>query len=553
MNKISLVKKLVLMFSVVFFASCDKEFNTIGSEIVGENYFNLDRHVFEGVTAYDTITGPVQSNNMALNSLGIYNDPVFGVSTSHFVTQAELPNEDITINGHASIDSVWVYVPYFSHLKSTNTDGTRVYELDSVYGGDAEFRLKVYENGYYLRSYDPDDSNGIQRFFSDDKSKVETNLLGADGTGNSIPNGQYLNNSTDAAENVQFSFSPAEKIIYKTNGSGLYVDATGAVLSPADQLIVSKRVIKERFTPGIWLNLNKEYFTKKILQAPAQALDNDNAFKSYFRGLYFQAEAITAGQGALAMLDFSKSYIKMTYNMDNVANSTTPTAIRLKKTLTLKLRGNTINFFDNSYTLPANPERLHLKGGNGSVAYINVFGETDANANGVPDELDQLKANNWLINEASLTFYIDNVAMGQDGQKEPNRLYLFDAKNKKPIIDYFLDGTTSSDPKKNKRGLGGIIEKEASTDKGIKYKIRLTEYLKNCIKNDSTNFKLGVAVTESINTITNAYLKPVAGQRPSRVVPVGSVMNPLGTVLHSPTSTDSDKKLKLEIYYTKPD
>jgi len=81
----------------------------------------------------------------------------------------------------------------------------------------------------------------------------------------------------------------------------------------------------------------------------------------------------------------------------------------------------------------------------------------------------------------------------------------------------------------------------------------LTEYLKSCIKNDSTNFKLGVVVTENINNISNVYLKPLAGQRPKRVVPQGSSMNPLGTVLQSTNISDSEKKFKFEIYYTKPD
>ena len=553
MNKISLVKRLGLLFLVVFFASCDKDFNTIGSSIVDETYFDLEKEVFEGITAEDTVTGPVQSNNLTLNSLGIYNDPVFGVSASHFVSQVELDQNDwgTTFNGHASVDSVWVYVPYFSTLKTTNTDGTREYELNSVYNEEKKFRLKIYENGYLLGSHDPSAADGVQRFYSDDKNKVESNLLGADGSGASVPNGQYLNNGP-VAENEEFTFSDKEKIIYKTNGSGYYVDAAGAVL--LDQTNVSLRVIKERFAPGIWLSLNKDYFRKRILETSPQNLVNDNVFKNYFRGLYFQVEAINPGEGALALLDFSKGSIRMTYNMDNVKNSSTPTTTRLRESLAFKLIGNTINFFDSNYALPSNSERLHLKGGNGSVAYINVFGE-DTDGDGVPEKLEELRANNWMINEASLTFYIDNVTMGQTGQYEPNRIYLFDAKNKTPIVDYYMDGSTNgTEPKKNKVRFGGLIEKESTDDgRGIKYKIRLTNYLKSCIKTDSTNFRLGLAVTEDINVATNAYLKPVAGQRPSRVVPVSSVMNPLGTVLHSPTSADTEKKLKLEIYYTKPD
>ena len=60
-------------------------------------------------------------------------------------------------------------------------------------------------------------------------------------------------------------------------------------------------------------------------------------------------------------------------------------------------------------------------------------------------------------------------------------------------------------------------------------------------------------MADKINTITNAYRRPPAGQQPSQIVPLASVINPLGTVLHSPNSADPEKRLKLEIYYTKPE
>jgi len=558
MNKISLVKKLLLLSSVVFFASCDKEFNTIGSEIVGDDYFNFTKTELP-VTASNFATGPVQTNNLTLNSLGTYHNPAFGTTTAHFVTQAELPFSNVTVNTNPVIDSVWVYVPFFSTQTDTDANGIRQFELDSVYKNNVDkFKLKVYENGYYLGNYNPDNENGVQRFYSNDKGLIESNLIGADPSGNAVPSGPYLNNSTNLSENEEFFFNNEERIIYKTNGAGDYVNASGEVL--ADQGDVSLRVIKERFAPGIWLNLNKKYFENKILKAGAQNLSNNNAFKSHFRGLYFQAQAINATDGAMALLDFSKGYIKMTYKMDSSTDDdndpTTPTATRLKRNLTLRLGGNTVNFFDTDYTLPSDPlnEKLYLKGGNGSAAYIDIFDTSiDANNNQVPDALDELRANNWLINEANLTFYIDQAAMSLTGQLEPNRIYLYDYNNKKPLVDFYADGSTNgSVPKFNKRGFGGIIEKSAD-GKGLKYKIRITEYLKSCIKNDSTNFRLGLVVTENINTITNAYMRPPAGQQPTRVVPLSSVINPLGTILHSPNSTDSNKRLKLEIYYTKPD
>jgi uncharacterized protein DUF4270 len=561
MNKFSLVKKLLLLFSVVFFASCDKDFNTIGSDIVGDDYFDFQRHEFNGLTAFDSITGPVQSNNLTLNSLGVYDNPAFGVGTSHFVTQAELQVTNVTVGANPTIDSVWVYVPHFSKQTGTTTEGVRTYELDSVYGGEQRFGLKIYENGYYLNDYNPDNTNGVQRHFSNEKSKVETRLLGSDGSGNSVLNGSPLNNGL-SNENTDFSFNASERIIYKTNGNGLYVDAAGVVLPTAQQGDLTKRVVKERFAPGLWINLNKDYFRKRILEAPASKLANNNAFKEYFRGLYFQAEANSSPSdppGAMAMFDFSKGYIRISYKVDG--SGTTP---RIKKTLTLKLTGNTVNFFDTNYALPsdnATDKRLYLKGGNGSMAFINVFGD-DTSADGVnnPDELVRLKEKGWMINEANLTFYVDKTAMaGVDGLVEPDRIYLYDAKNKRPIIDYYADGSTNGiNPKLNKRGFGGIIEREAVTKKAIKYKIRLTEYLKACLEKDSTNFKLGLVVSENINNSSNAYLLPTAvGLQPKRVVPLSSVISPLGTILYGPGIIEGDanydKRLKLEIYYTKPD
>ncbi|KGO89240.1 DUF4270 domain-containing protein [Flavobacterium suncheonense] len=554
MNKQSLLTK-GLLFAVMTFSlvSCDKDFNTIGSDIVGENYFDFDKTEYE-VVAENVMTGAVQSNNLELNSLGVYTNGVFGKTASHFVTQVELPSTGKNFGINQEIDSVWLYVPIFSEETGTDSEGVKTYKRKSVYGDDQKFKLRIYENGYYLGDYDQNDPQGVARHYSDEKAKVENNKRGHDGSGGSIVNGMYLNDSDNQSENLQFWFDPKEHVIYKTDGMGQYVNSSGVVLD--DQTDISARVVVERFTPGIWVNLNKEFFKKRILQAPADKLLNNNAFKEYFRGLYFQVEEIEPGQGAKAILDFSKGFVRIEYSAEyDLDNNPETDPVRQDKTFRMNLKGNTINFFDTDYTLPVSSDRLYLNGGSGSVAYIDVFGADGPDEGTKPDNLEDIIAKKWLINEANLTFYIDNSAtmMGMSTY-EPDRIYLYDAKNKKPIADYYADASVnSSNPKLNKKGYGGIIEKDAD-ERGIKYKIRITEYLKSCIKNaDSTNYRLGLVVTENINTISNAYLRPLPGQLPQSIVPVSSVINPLGTILHGPTSTDIEKRLKLEIYYTKPD
>ena len=61
---------------------------------------------------------------------GFINNPKFGITKAHFVTQVELSTENPSFGGYDPvIDSVYLYVPYFSTLESTETSGERIYEL----------------------------------------------------------------------------------------------------------------------------------------------------------------------------------------------------------------------------------------------------------------------------------------------------------------------------------------------------------------------------------------------------------------------------------------
>ena len=593
--KYSIVKAVVIVLSFLSFVSCDKDFNSLGSDLIDGNHFVLERYPVQNLTAYSKATGPVQTNNLPINALGIYKDPYFGTAKAHFVSQVELSTPNPTIGYQPVIDSVYMYVPYYSTYKSVTDAGERIYELDSVYGNSetAKFKLHVYENGYYLRDYDPAENfESAQKYYSNDKSLVDPYK----GT-------ELLNNSTKVAQNEEFIFSNKEIYIYKTDGNGAYVNATGTVL--ADQNDLTLRVIKERKLPGMWLDLKNSFFQQKILDAAASGnLYNNSSFKNYFRGLLFEVQEITPDQGALAMLDFSTAEFKIIFKAATLAPTTeVPNPPKIRRTLSLQMgfkstsnkKANSINFIEHTRTAAYNSSltssdivngdsKIYLKGGNGSVAFIDVFGPdvkkvvddvlvSDPIGNGVPDELDELrinmKLNQWLINEANLIFYVDKDAMSDPKQIEAERIYIFDATNHEPILDYYADNSSGSNFKKNKSSFGGIIERETVTDangnkKGIKYKVRLTEYIRQLIKNKNTdyddNVRLGVAVIEDINSPANATINPAnpitIGTSNVSFIPVSSVMSPLGTVLHGTNIPAGDpnvaKKLKLEIFFTKP-
>ena len=296
----------------------------------------------------------------------------------------------------------------------------------------------------------------------------------------------------------------------------------------------------------------------------AGKLVNNNIFKEYFRGLYFKASpAATAGdQGSMATLNMNKGTVVVTYMQDGTVGSD-GVVERVEKTLKLNLSGNTANLYtyENNQTYIANTtvnvntttgdDRIYLNGGEGSLAVINLFGP-DANNDGIADELADLRTKGWLINDASLTFYIDKATMANT--PEPNRVYLYDLKNRRPIADYYnVDG--SNDPKFKRKIHGGIISKEAGVGgRGVYYKVRITNHMRNLMKSDSDsiNVPLGLVVTEWIDVVVNSKLKTAISPQ-IKEVPMASVLNPLGTVLFGNTANiPEDKKVKLEIYYTKP-
>jgi hypothetical protein len=521
MNTTSFIKKIFLVAIVFFFFSCDKEYNSIGYDLLGENNFDFLQYT-SNVVAHNQAIGAVDASNLAINSLGIYNDPAFGITTSHFATQINLASLAPTIGTNAVIDSVYLSVPYFATLKTTNSDGSRVYELDSIYGDQAPIKLSIYESGYFMRNLDPSTNfQESQSFFSDQNSVFDNAKIGS-----------RLNNSTVTSQNDNFFFDPKEIVQKVTAADG--------------------KVTTTRSVPAMRLRLNSSFFASKILNAPAAKLATNDDFNEYFRGLYFKVENISGSSGSMAMMNFKAGKITINYTEDLVTNSVTT---RVSKSIELNLTGNSVNLFEKTNTNSAyanaitNPNstlgdaNLYLKGGEGSMAVINLFQ--------TPGELSSIRNKGWLINEANLVFHVDAAKMATS--TEPNRIYIYDLTHNKPIIDYYIDATNATDIKKSKYVFSGLINKEAVTNgRGQTYKVRITNQIRNLVKYaDSTNVKLGVVVTENIAEAGFSKLK--TANLYSSKLPKASVLNPLGTVLYgSHPSVPEDKRPKLQIYYTKP-
>jgi hypothetical protein len=340
------------------------------------------------------------------------------------------------------------------------------------------------------------------------------------------------------------------------------------------------------------LHLNKDFFKAKIFDAPASKLASDDVFKNYFRGLYFKVEKSTASTTTrMAMMKFSDGKINIFYKAKTA--DTTDGDKMESKTLVINLTGNTVSLLEENptsdYTTATEndetpDEKLYLKGGQGSMAVIELFDKTDLGKykengdwentpNSVPDELDEIRNNvtskKWLANEANLEFTIDSQKMasliGTDpttAARQPGRIYLYDLTNNTVLLDYSADRSTSlnGDAKKSRTIFSGLLNIDPTTKIGT-YKIRITNHIRNLIKNtDLTNVKLGLVVTESIDITASSKLDktktlPKINESFITEIPTASVMSPLGTVLYGgniPEGTANyAKRVKLKIYYTK--
>jgi hypothetical protein len=543
MLKNSFFKIIVPLFFVFLFNSCDKEFSVVGENIIGDNSFGIEKDEYP-VVAYNQKLGPIQSNNMPINALGIYDNPAFGTTKANFVTQLSLATLSPTINETAKIKSVVLSIPYFVDNTQTvlNDDGSRTYVLDYIYGKPlAKMKLSVYGSEYYMRDLDNEDQfNSSQKYYTNQYSDFYAKK-----------NDTLLNDSKTAAENELFFFDPKEIV---------------------SEPIVNGEKTTVRSVPAMMLNLNATFFENKILKAPTEVLSSNVLFQEYFRGLIFDIQKVGTDTN-LALINFKEGKITVTYTQ-------TVDKVEEEVALVINLTGHTANFLDQSNlnqnyvdaTKPASDDdkangvsNLYLKGGEGSLAVVKLFGEdkfgedgVTGEKNGIADKLDIMRYNNYLINQAELTFYLNSSLMSSS--YVPQRIYLYDLTNNVVLTDFYDRSINSSNTKKSKFVFGGIFDEGTDTDKiGSNYKFIITEYVRELLNDEDLKSipDLGLVVTEDINLSYVFYnLRIVDGKQPFPFqAPMTSVMNPLGTIVYGNNILSSDanydKKVKFKIYYTK--
>jgi len=581
---------------VGFISSCEQELTTIGDGVIGGEPFTTDKQTYDVFTFNKKIEA-VQTNRLPIYQLGVFNDPVYGKTEASITSQLQLAvanptfgdlsaSEEIDepFNENERIDSVFIYIPYLNDQTDTDNDGVvdslddapedptnnsdsdsllnneevanntdplnpdtdgdgmnddvdestlggrfaQRFRLDSIYGDRTQpFNLKIERSNFFLRDLDPSTNfQDSQEYFSNQDFKPFTEEVFFDGQ------------VTISDEEILF-------VVQEDDPNTEDVDEEGTISS--------------KLNPGIRVRLSSAaevFFQNNLLnkEGSSELLSASN-FKEFIRGIHISAAP--TNQELLMLLDITDAKIDIFYSHDTDNDGTTEA---VQKTLELRLItqagtnpivGNAVNTFINddypveimnALNTSENASRIYLKGGAGSFAEVRLFDENQETAETL---INQIKENNWIINEANLVFYVDTDMVPVDAITPP-RLYLYNLETKAPLYNVATENSLTNTPLGVFLNYDGILEE---TDNGeMKYSIKITEYINNIIVRDSTSATLGLAITPDIR-LSGANRAMLSGGVEEEIS-AAPVLSPLGTVLFGNNVPEEDKKLKLEIFYT---
>jgi hypothetical protein len=592
----------LILLASFFFISCNKDYKTVGLNLIDNNTFSTNLEQIPLNVKMRNIT-PYVSNTLSTFQLGEYKDNLYGFSKVSFMSQLNFEDPNLIFGDYRQSDednpednifripeletikNVFLDIPFFTNIDDDDNDGViniydvdsndpysdsdgdgvsdadesnagqnpldkdtdgdgildgedtesinpyagrTLYELDSLIGNsEATFKLKVSELDYFLRPYDPDSNfEKYQKYYSN--NKLPENFSG---------------------------FTLFDKEIKIDSNELVFYNEDDPETEDDDE----SEEVKERLSPRIRVELDHDFFQTKILDKEgSQEISNLDNFKLYFKGLVI--ETYDFSDPLLMILNFNDAEIRVVYEYQKYNQQDTPddtaddTVDSEEAEFLFKMNGIKLNSFKHDpypgYVYSAiadtitSPERVFLKGGEGIMAEIELFKDD----NGV-DVLEEIRSKEWLVNEANISMYIDKDMLSANGGIiEPSRLYLYDLVNKAPVIDYFVDNSAGQKSYQNKVIHGGLIELDEDKN-GLMYKIRISEHIKNVVRNDSTNVKLGLVVSSDI---LNSINIEVEDSDFMTFTPLSSAINPLGTVLigPSPSAENFDKRMRLNLFYT---
>ena len=589
---------------LIVFSSCEEEMTTIGSEVIGGEPFNTGKAEYD-VFAFNRKIEAVQTNQLPIYQLGVYLDsvygrteaqitsqlsllgnqgnPVFGVYSQNVEDNADTDDDSATINENERIKSVFFYIPYLQNpIGDRDTDGVAdefdADPEDPNSDSDGDTLSDSQETFSGTNPLDPDtDGDGVRDDEDDDSAVAQfprrVDLDSIYGNRNQeftlkIARSTFFLRDQDPNTNFEQAqeyystqqFSPAfvDEVLFE---GPLQIDNEEILIFAEDDPDTEEdesEDVPERLQPGIRVALDNAFWQENFLdlEGETELLSRAN-FNEFMRGIHL---SLTPSQSELLfLLDITRATITINYEFDRIEEGN-PTVEERTYTMNLitgggnvPVQGNAVNTFINDPYPPSidgaldtgsNASRIYLKGGAGAFAEIHLFEENNG-----ATIIEEIKANNWIINEANLVFYVDQAAM-TDVQlsEQPVRLYLYNAETNQPIYNAVNETNIADSPFGFFLDYDGFIETE--NNQGLKYTFRITEHINNLVVRDSVNAVLGLTSTPDIRITGSSNSRLTGGI--DQDLPVSTNITPLGTVLFGSnlTAPEEDVKLKLEISFT---
>ena len=452
----------VFILFIVGIISCEKDFNDIATNVVKNTKFDTKDTILDVVVTNKAITsvggdGLKIGGTLGQYLLGVYNNSNYEKIEASIVSQVVIYSgiqdkevgerdygTDTTIV--TTIDTVFLKLPYQATLKS---GATADYTLDSVIGDQTKaFNLNLYRTDTYMSRLNPVDPSKINSYESDFNYQIIPGRL------NSIANYQFKPNALDTA------------LIYKSKLSNGVVYKTDTISLTNNNPFARVALDKAKF---------KEIFIDKF---GSSEFTSQEAFNEYFKGLYIEA---SGNEGSLISFLLNnrnqelQPSIELRYTKTVVKGGTTIIDTIQKSNTFLLSSFSTSVYKMTEKVYPVN-KNVIIQGTAGSMAEVKLFDAA---------QIQLLKNKNWLINDASLTFYVDQDIVKYDTIATPFKLFLYKEGNSKTQLkDLITEGNTT---------FGGNL---TITDKKPDYySFKITDYVSDFLDGSSNyNPTLGLRV-----------------------------------------------------------
>lgn len=448
---------LIAVFFIGSVISCEEDFTDIGASIIDNGEFSTNDTVINIEVTGKNIER-VQADGLTIGGvlgqylLGVHNNSNYKKIEASIISQLRITGNLTQVDQEygadtivqTTIDTVLLRIPY--NATSLNDISEQAdYQLDSIIGDQAQpFTLNVFQITTFLSDLNPATPSEQNKFFSDQEYEILPEKL------NFIEDIEFTPNSRDTSQIVERRLSSGE--LYDKD-TIKYINSNPYISIPLKKDLIKELLFDQYETPNF---------------------ASQDAFNDYFRGIKIQAEG---DAGSLMSLSFNRSSLQPLidiYYTNTVFESGNVVVDTIKKTDTFLLSGITNSVYKMTPGQSPSFDNVPIQGTAGSKAQLKIFGD-DNDLNGLPDQLEEFRTKNWLINDATLTLYIDQDIVGNDTLEIPFRLFVFKDKlspgttleTPRQIIDYSSEGLNE---------VGGRLELDNSR-KPNAYTFKITDYI----------------------------------------------------------------------------